>query len=293
MADDVWEIAGAGVAAWVRAAGAELVSLRDGAGDELLWTAGPEWPRHAPVLFPIVGKLRGDALRHGGETRRLTQHGFARDRVFGWVERSASRATLRLRDDAATRDVYPWPFALTLDYVAEGSTLSVAATVENPGEAPLPFALGAHPGFRWPLMDGAAKSDHVLVFSTRETGPRLPVVEGLLGAPAPLGFDGETLPLDEALFKDDALVLPDVSSRSVRYEARGLDGAALRALTVAWEGYGDLGVWSKPSGAPFLCIEPWAGMASPIDWDGAFEDKPGLTLLPPGTAARFVWSVTV
>ncbi|GLK76352.1 aldose 1-epimerase [Methylopila jiangsuensis] len=293
MSDDVWEIAGAGVTARVKAAGAELVSLKDADGHELLWRAGPEWPRHAPVLFPIVGRLKGDALRHGGEARRLTQHGFARDRAFGWVERSATRAVLRLSDDAETRAVYPWPFLLTLDYAADGSTLSVGATVENPGAATLPFALGAHPGFRWPLVDGIAKSDHALVFAARETGPRLPVVDGLLGAPAPLPFDGETLTLSEELFADDALVLPNVVSRGLRYEARGSDGAPLRALTFSWEGYGDLGVWSKPSGAPFLCVEPWAGMASPVDWDGAFADKPGLTLLPPGASARFVWSVTV
>lgn len=293
MSDDVWEISGAGLTARVKAAGAELVSLTDASGAELLWTAGPEWPRHAPVLFPIVGRLKGDALRHGGEVRRLTQHGFARDRAFDWVERSPDRAVLRLRDDAATRALYPWPFVLTMDYVVDGSTLSVGATVENPGDAALPFALGAHPGFRWPLVDGVAKSDHVLVFGAWETGPRLPVVDGLLGAPAPLPFDGETLPLGEALFAEDALVLPNLASRSVRYEARGADGEPLRTLTFSWEGYGDLGVWSKPSGAPFLCVEPWAGMASPVDWDGEFADKPGLTLLPPGGSARFDWRVTV
>ncbi|MCP6745141.1 hypothetical protein NL531_32775, partial [Klebsiella pneumoniae] len=56
--------------------GAELQSLRDASGEEWLWQAGPAWPRHAPVLFPIVGRLPGDTMRHAGGTSRMTQHGF-------------------------------------------------------------------------------------------------------------------------------------------------------------------------------------------------------------------------
>jgi galactose mutarotase-like enzyme len=40
-------------------------------------------------------------------------------------------------------------------------------------------------------------------------------------------------------------------------------------------------LWSKP-GADFLCIEPWYGYASPVNFDGPFATKPGLLLIPPG-----------
>ena len=76
------EIAADGVCAAIRDAGAELVSLRDAAGEELLWQGGHEWPRQAPVLFPIVGKLAGNVLRDSGKTYTLGQHGFARDCRF-------------------------------------------------------------------------------------------------------------------------------------------------------------------------------------------------------------------
>ena len=281
------------VSATIAARGAELVSLQDAAGDELLWQAGPEWPRHAPVLFPIVGKLAGDTLRHAGAAYRMTQHGFARDAAFAWEERGASRATLILEDSPATRATYPFPFRLTLAYAAEGAALSVAATVVNPGDAPLPFCLGAHPGFRWPLVDGVAKSDHVLVFDAEEPGPRLLIEGGLLGAEGPAPIEGRVMRLGEDLFAADAVVLPAARSTSARYAALGPDGAALRAMTVSWEGYDDLGVWSKPGGAPFLCIEPWRGMASPVGWDGDFVDKPGVVTLAPGDARVFTWRVEV
>ena len=70
------------LSAEVKADGAELCSLRDASGAEVLWQAGPIWPRHAPVLFPIVGRLKDDTLRHEGRAHRLTQHGFARDKRF-------------------------------------------------------------------------------------------------------------------------------------------------------------------------------------------------------------------
>jgi galactose mutarotase-like enzyme len=285
------QIEAEGISATISAEGAELVGLRNGADEEFLWQAGPEWPRHAPVLFPIVGRLAGDRLHHEGRDHRLTQHGFARDRRFEWVERSPARAVLRLEDDAATRALYPFPFRLEMTYAAEAGTLSVSAAITNPGDGMLPFSIGAHPAFRWPLKPGTPKTRHRIVFEQPEPGSRRMVVEGLLGDPVPLPFEGRVLPLDPALFADDALVMPGVASRSLRYEALGEDGEAVAALDFAFEGYGDLGLWSKPTGADFLCIEPWRGMASPRGWDGPFTEKPGLVHLAPRASAAFLWWV--
>jgi galactose mutarotase-like enzyme len=281
----------AGISATIKPEGAELTSLRDAAGEELLWQAGPEWPRHSPVLFPVVGRLAGDTLRHQGQEYRVTQHGFARDSLFEWAERTPTRAVLRLAESAATRAVYPFPFLLEMIYAVAGETLSVTARVSNPGDAVLPCGIGAHPAFRWPLAAGVAQEAHLLEFDTPETGPALAVEGGLLGAEEPLPFDGRVLPLSPALFAQDAIVIPGVASRSVRFVAAGEDGVPARVLTVAWEGYKDLGIWSKPGGAPFLCIEPWFSMASPVGWDGEIADKPGILLLPPGESRDFVWSV--
>src|ERR1700709_2762131 len=96
--DDLHDFAGAGLSASVSAHGAELHHLRDATGRDILWSAEPIWPRHAPVLFPIVGRLKDDTLIHDGRSYRMTQHGFARDRRFDWVERSGTGCVLALRD---------------------------------------------------------------------------------------------------------------------------------------------------------------------------------------------------
>jgi galactose mutarotase-like enzyme len=290
---ETFTIGNAEISATIKAHGAELSSLRDAAGEELLWQGGPQWPRQAPVLFPIVGRLADDTLHHGGKTYTMAQHGLARDSLFVPVEQGPERLVLRLTDNAASRAQYPFGFVLDMIYDVSGASLSVTARVSNPGETVLPCGIGAHPGFRWPLVDGIAKDAHVIEFEAEETGIALSVEGGLLGAQKPLPFDGRTLPLSEAVFARDALVMPDVASRSVRFVAKTETGETARAITVDWQGYRDLGIWSKPTGAPFLCIEPWLSMASPVGWDGDFADKPGLMHLAPGESRDVVWRVTL
>ncbi|MFR9065972.1 MAG: hypothetical protein ACLVJH_02650 [Faecalibacterium prausnitzii] len=61
--------------------GAEAVSLKNAAGEELLWQADPAiWKRHAPILFPWTGKLVDGTFAAKGKTWKGGQHGFARDR---------------------------------------------------------------------------------------------------------------------------------------------------------------------------------------------------------------------
>ena len=288
---DTHEIASGRLKATLRAQGGELTALSDANGP-LLWHGGPEWPRHAPVLFPIVGRLSDDTLIHEGRSYPLTQHGFARDSLFEWIEKAPQRAVLELRESAETLARYPFRFVLQMIYELAGDTLSVTMRVGNPAETALICGTGAHPAFLWPLAEGIAKPAHRLSFPRAEPGPGLGVAGGLLGAPIPLPFDGTALPLSESLFVNDAIVIPDVANNSVRFAALDAAGREIRALTVSWEGYKDLGIWSKPSGAPFLCIEPWFSMASPVGWQGEFAQKPGILTLAPGESRDFVWRAT-
>src|SRR3954467_10262610 len=100
MTDDTHTIRRGTLTTTVKAQGAEMCSLRKH-GLEFVWQAGPAWPRHAPLLFPIVGRLANDEMRHRGKTYRMTQHGFARDSRFVWGERGADHCTLVLEDSEA------------------------------------------------------------------------------------------------------------------------------------------------------------------------------------------------
>jgi len=105
-------LASGGISATIKAEGAELCSLKNADGLELLWQAGPAWTWHSPILFPIVGQLKNDELRHQGKTYPMTRHGFARDRMFAWGERGKTSCTLvspTMRQAASTfRSRFGW-----------------------------------------------------------------------------------------------------------------------------------------------------------------------------------------
>jgi galactose mutarotase-like enzyme len=278
MTNDTHTFGNDAITATVKAAGAELCSLRNAGGQELLWQAGPQWPRHAPTLFPIVGRLKNDALRHRGKLYPMTQHGFARDQRFEWADRNPASCTLVLSDNAQTRARYPFGFRLAITVSITGSGLDVTLEVTNTGDEMLPASVGAHPAFNWPLLPGLSKEAYELTFFRDEPASIRRLRDGLLRAtPEPTPIAGNKLALSERLFDDDAVILDRIASTSVRYAAdRG------PSIEMSWEGFRELGVWSKVGGAPFLCIEPWYGFASPSDFDGEFADKPGVMHIAEG-----------
>jgi galactose mutarotase-like enzyme len=98
----------------------------------------------------------------------------------------------------------------------------------------------------------------------------------LLPTPQPTPVDGEVLVLRDELFIDDALIFDRLTSRHVSYGASR--GPRLR---LDFEGFPMLGVWTKPGGAGFICIEPWQGCADPVGYDGDIRDKPGIVMIEP------------
>ena len=79
---------------------------------------------------------------------------------------------MTLSDNARTRAIYPFAFALAIEYQLSAVALAMAIEVANPGGAPAPYACGLHPGFRWPL--GAAGRDGALVRFDRAERPEVP-----------------------------------------------------------------------------------------------------------------------
>jgi len=268
--------------------GAELVGLRDAKGGDLLFNGDPAyWTGRAPLLFPIVGRLPGDVLVHQGVSYPMSQHGLARRRVFTLVSATDDTAIFELQADEETRLQYPFDFTLRVTYTLLEATLAITATVSNPGTGTLPASFGFHPAFAFPLPYGGTKADHRLIFDKQETEPLHRPIGGLLSTatePNP-AVDGLIELNDDTLFVRDALIFQHVRSHHIRYGVPGEPG-----LEVDFEGMPQLGLWGKP-GAPFVCIEPWYGYASPEGSGGEFTAKPGLAHIPPGASQSFAMSV--
>ncbi|MBV9564845.1 MAG: aldose 1-epimerase family protein [Bradyrhizobium sp.] len=289
MDGNIWTLRDKGIAATIKADGAELCSLKNAAGFELLWQAGPAWPRHAPLLFPIVGRLNQDELRHDGRSWPMTQHGFARDLRFDWLARETRSCSLVLTDNGETRKRYPFAFRLVVSFAVASSDLDVTLDVTNTGEDMLPASIGAHPAFNWPLLPSLAKEDYEIVFANDEPAPVRRLRGGLMrAAPEPSPVHGDSLPLSARLFDDDAVIFDRLASTSVRYQA-----AHGPSIEIAWDGFQELGIWSKPEGAAFICIEPWRGFASPEAFSGDFTHKPGLMHIAPAETRRLAYRMAI
>lgn len=278
-----------GTAARIALDGAEPVSWKVG-DREYLWTGDPEhWNRHAPWLFPVVGASANGAVRVDGQPYPMAQHGFARDLPFTIVARADDAVTLRLADGPETRRHYPFAFRLDIETRVRAACLDFAVTVANPGAEPLPYALGFHPAFPWPFAGGARSTgDYAVVFerAERATVPEVGAGGLLLRNERPIPLQGDTLPLDPAIFTE-ALVFRNAASRAMRFA--GPDG---RAIRMEVEDFPHLAVWTKPT-APFLSLECWTGHADWADFSGDLAERDSQRLLPPGMEARHAVRLTL
>jgi galactose mutarotase-like enzyme len=265
--------------------GAELRRLQDECGRDLLSDGPPAfWTGRAPFLFPIVGAANEDRITISGRAYPMAKHGFARKARFALVDRQAASATFRLAADDATRAGYPFDFRLDITHAIEGAALTTTATLTNPGDVPLPASFGFHPAFRWPLPWGGDRADHRLIFEQDEPAPirRIDPASGLLlPDPRPTPVEGDSLAPRDALFEDDAIIFDELRSRSVRF---GVPGG--RMIEASFPDMPLLGIWTKP-GAPFLCIEPWQGLADPVGFTGEYAEKPYVITLAPGEVRNF------
>jgi galactose mutarotase-like enzyme len=283
-------LSSAELSAEINPLGAQLSVLRDAGGRELLWNGDPAiWAGRAPLLFPIVGTVAGGSYRIGSRTYSLSRHGFARGKQFEVLAAASSRATFRLQADEATLQVYPFRFQLDVDFVLNGATLAVTSSVRNIGAEDMPASIGYHPGFRWPLPYGEPRAAHFIEFAADEgSSIRRLDANGLLSPVRhPTPVSRRRLVLDDALFRDDVVIFDELHSRSVSYGAdRG------PRIRVSYPDATFLGVWTKP-GAPFICIEPWKGIADEAGFAGDFSTKLGVFTLAPGASQSLTMEIAL
>ena len=263
----------------IKESGAELASIFHlPTQREYLWQGDPAfWKRHSSILFPIVGKLVNDQYRIDDQEFQMSQHGFARDLPFALKQEEPDSIKLVLTDNTETMPRYPFSFILAAIYTLEKSRLYITYEVTNPGEETLFFSLGAHPAFNVPILPGTKRSDYALRFETPETADRLLLDAGLrTGQSEVMLEDATTLKIKDDLFDQDALIF-----HSLRSEQLSLIGPDDREIwRFGFSGFPYLGIWSKSSEAPFVCIEPWHGVADEKDFQGPFHQKEGVMALP-------------
>lgn len=270
--------------------GAQLTSIRGVDGVEYLWQGDQTvWSDQAPVLFPYVARLTGGEYCYRGKRYSLPIHGFASRMEF---EAHAEFGEMRftLRDTPETQACYPFPFRFAVSYRLEGSRLFQTFSVRNSGQAPMPFGLGAHPGFRVPLEEGLPFQSYAIAFPEAKAPVRIGFTEEcfLSGRDVPYPLEKGELPLAHSLFDSDAVVLRGTGSRAVLFSRSGA-----RYVQVDYPDMPYVGLWHRPkTEAAYVCIEPWLSLPSRQGVVEDLERQPGLYSLPAGETWQTVVSYT-
>lgn len=258
----------------VPAAGCQCLSYRAGTLDVVAGPASPDaWREHPhrggiPILFPWPGRIAGARFTFEGREFRLpvndplghSIHGFACERAFRVTRRGPYFVTsiLDSADYSDLNSIWPWPFALEIDYEV-GNGLRLKARITNTGNSAMPFGFGAHPYFHAPLNPQGMRDAMMIQLDADARWPldanMIPTgdTEPLAGkfdlrAPRPLGADTY-----DDVFRMAAISKDDASMP----RARLIDPSLKIAVEVrADAAFGDFVVFAPPNN-PVVALEPY------------------------------------
>ena len=298
----------------VSSKGGELVSMKDADQTEYIWIGDATyWKRHAPQLFPCIGRLTNNQYRMDGALHEMGQHGFLRDYELTKVEseeqagaetvrdaagqagaeaETVTSLHLQLQSDTSTRQLYDRDWTVDIFYSLCGKTLSVRFQVRNCDTRTMRFGYGIHPGFNVPLNPALRFEDYRLDFHEVSTPKQMELTERYTISGGMHDYaleEGRYLPLQHSLFDHDAIILKDmphtVTLGSQKDEKK---------VTVTFPDMPYLGIWHAPeTDAPFVCIEPWSSLPSTDGVIDEFETKPDFITVEPEETYTNSWSISI
>ena len=261
------------LSATINTFGAELISLVKNNKNYIWQVDEMYWNKTSPILFPIVGRLKNDSYTFNGKTYQLPRHGFARNMEFTFDKKSDSQVIFELNETEVTKAIYPFNFKLLLAYTLLDNELVIEYFVRNQSDEVLPFSIGAHPAFaisdkfeNYSLQFNAADTFETHHLENESFNWKTTLVE----------TKNNAISLNYNLFEKDALVFKQLKSNEVVLKNKDKS-----ILKVNFDHFPYLGIWTKEN-APFLCIEPWCGLADHANHNGNLEEKEGMNHLPAG-----------
>ncbi|RDY26118.1 aldose 1-epimerase family protein [Romboutsia weinsteinii] len=255
---------------------------------EILWSGDSKyWGRQSPILFPIVGKLKDNTTIIEDCTYTMGQHGFARDLDFELIQVDNNSVSYRLVSSETTHSLYPYDFELLIKYTLIDSEVRIDWNVVNKDSKEMYFSIGAHPAFN---IDNSL-SDYYLEFKSRDNISQIT----LNGPYSDKDFVLEklnTLLLNPDLFANDALIYTNIDEITIK------NNKDESFVNVNFTDFPLVGIWTpyykdSNSTAPFLCIEPWYGLADSVDSDGQYKNKKYINTLDPSECFSVSYSISV
>ena len=247
------------------------------------------WDKHAPIMFPIVGKLKRNQTIINGRTYEILPNGFANDMEYEPVTKLDNFHSYMLKSNKYTMARFPYEFELYNTYRQEENKLIFIYKVINTGSTNMPFGLGSMPAFKID-QDDFKRGNYYLEFEEEETRAHfLYLIDGLVATEYgknKLEYN-KYISLDEHTFDNDAIIVKGIQDKKISLKNKRTKKTI---LTMDFTDWPYLAIWSK-SGAPFICIEPWMSTPDSINSSNIFVKKPNMLVLSPGEEFENKFSV--
>jgi len=269
--------------------GAELTSIfNKKTGREMMWQPNDEvWSSQAPVLFPLIGRLKSQKYVLGGKEYEIASHGFALNSMFSVADEAADSISFFITDTDETLASYPFHFKFTVKYSLDGATLEKKHTVVNLSENIMYYEVGGHEGYALENIE-----DYYLKFENPDYLTLHTTDESIMlnRETSKISLENGKLPLSMELFANDALILEGVEGSKV--ELCNQNG---RVLMVSFPGIEYLGIWTRyrEYDTKYVCIEPWSALPDGNYLDYELVNKVGVSALKPGERNTHTYYISV
>ncbi|MDQ0974651.1 galactose mutarotase-like enzyme [Neobacillus niacini] len=252
---------------------------------DYMWTGDEAyWGRVSPVLFPIVGRLKEDQYKLDDQTYKMSQHGFLRDVEFDVAEQTSTTVSFVFESLGRFIHVYPYEFKAVIRYRLMEDSLIVQWQILNENKEEMYFSIGAHPAFKVPLGENETIEDYHLNITpaANKQVMEYELKNSLIHEKGTVN-DLSTIQLTNSLFAHDALIYSNIDKVTL------VSNQSSHGVEVMFQGFPFVGIWSKymetdGTIAPFVCIEPWYGIADKYNTTGNLKEKFGVNKLEVGEA---------
>lgn len=281
--------------ATINEVGAELTHLVDQASHrDLIWN-NDLWPKHAPVLFPAIGRSNEDSYLIDGQRYEMPQHGFVSGETFTIVDQTPTAVTLSLKANAATRVYYPFDFELQVTFTLVATGLNLSFSVQNHGQQDLSYSLGSHPAFNVPFGAGEAFTDYELVLDPAPTDlQQFEIVKTpnpyRSGKELPVTTDKGVIKLNYPMFDAGLIILkaPNLAHLTLR------STKSKHSISLNLDDFDYVTLWTKEGAqAPFLCLEPFNGLPDVAGDLRELATKEGNHHVAVGQSETMAYTITV
>ncbi|QOP53750.1 aldose 1-epimerase family protein [Levilactobacillus brevis] len=281
--------------ATINEVGAELTHLVDQASHrDLIWN-NDLWPKHAPVLFPAIGRSNEDSYLIDGQRYEMPQHGFVSGETFMIVDQTPTAVTLSLTANAATRVYYPFDFELQVTFTLVATGLNLTFSVQNHGQQDLSYSLGSHPAFNVPFEAREAFTDYELVLDPAPTDlQQFEIVKTpnpyRSGKELPVTTDKGVIKLNYPMFDAGLIILKAPNLAHLTLQST----KSKHSISLNLDDFDYVTLWTKEGAqAPFLCLEPFNGLPDVAGDLRELATKEGNHHVAVGQSETMAYTITV